>query len=447
MRMDVGLFQQQTTGLYMTKELRQAISLLQYSTTELTQYIQEQALENPLIELEDHFQAELLKREKQREDLDERQWESGYREQEVSPLDFVSSDRYNLQDHLLYQAKFLNLDEQSYEILCYFILHVNGDGYLSEPVEKMVEELGISEEDGEDVLMVLQNMEPTGVGARNLQECLLLQLAKRKDRNILAEMIIENYMQMLAERRWKELSKELSVTLQEIQQVYDLIQTLQPRPGVNYSDDPPKYVQPDVTVEEIEGELVVLVHDDLLPRIQLNKQYQSLLHDKSSDANEYVRKKYDQVKWLLKNIKQRQVTLYQVTDAIVRHQKEFFYKGAEALRPLTLKQIAEEIDVHESTVSRVTTNKYMQSPRGLFELKYFFTTALTNGNAGETSTSYAKEVIKSLIEKEDKRKPLSDQKIVDALKTQHEIELSRRAVAKYRDEMKIPSSSKRKRFE
>ncbi|MEB1808665.1 MAG: RNA polymerase factor sigma-54 [Bacillaceae bacterium] len=447
MRMDVGLFQQQTTGLYMTKELRQAISLLQYSTTELTQYIQEQALENPLIELEDHFQVELLKREKQREDLDERHWENGYREQEVSPLDFVSSERYNLQDHLLYQAKFLNLDEQSYEILCYFILHVNGDGYLSEPVEKMVEELGISEEDGEDVLMVLQNMEPTGVGARNLQECLLLQLAKRKDRNILAEMIIESYMQMLAERRWKELSKELSVTLQEIQQVYDLIQTLQPRPGVNYSDDPPKYVQPDVTVEELEGELVVLVNDDLLPRIQLNKQYQSLLHDKSSDANEYVRKKYDQVKWLLKNIKQRQVTLYQVTDAIVRHQKEFFYKGAEALRPLTLKQIAEEIDVHESTVSRVTTNKYMQSPRGLFELKYFFTTALTNGNAGETSTSYAKEVIKSLIEKEDKRKPLSDQKIVDALKTQHEIELSRRAVAKYRDEMKIPSSSKRKRFE
>ena len=447
MRMDVGLFQQQTTGLYMTKELRQAISLLQYSTTELTQYIQEQALENPLIELEDHFQVELLKREKQREDLDERHWENGYREQEVSPLDFVSSERYNLQDHLLYQAKFLNLDEQSYEILCYFILHVNGDGYLSEPVEKMVEELGILEEDGEDVLMVLQNMEPTGVGARNLQECLLLQLAKRKDRNILAEMIIESYMQMLAERRWKELSKELSVTLQEIQQVYDLIQTLQPRPGVNYSDDPPKYVQPDVTVEELEGELVVLVNDDLLPRIQLNKQYQSLLHDKSSDANEYVRKKYDQVKWLLKNIKQRQVTLYQVTDAIVRHQKEFFYKGAEALRPLTLKQIAEEIDVHESTVSRVTTNKYMQSPRGLFELKYFFTTALTNGNAGETSTSYAKEVIKSLIEKEDKRKPLSDQKIVDALKTQHEIELSRRAVAKYRDEMKIPSSSKRKRFE
>ncbi|MFV8826541.1 RNA polymerase factor sigma-54 [Alkalihalobacterium sp. APHAB7] len=447
MRMDVGLFQQQTTGLYMTKELRQAISLLQYTTTELTQYIQEQALENPLIELEDHFQVDLLKREKQREDLEERQWESGYREQEVSPLDFVSSDRYNIHDHLLYQAKFLNLDEQSYEVLCYFILHVNGDGYLSEPVAKMVEELRISEEDGEDILMVLQNMEPTGVGARNLQECLLLQLAKRKDRNILAEMIIENYMELLAERRWKEISKELSVTLQEIQQVYDLIQTLQPRPGVNYSDDLPKYVQPDVTVEELEGELVVVVNDDLLPKIQVNKQYQSLLHDKSSDANEYVRKKYDQVKWLLKNIKQRQVTLYQVTDAIVRHQKEFFFRGAEALRPLTLKQIAEEIDVHESTVSRVTTNKYMQSPRGLFELKYFFTTALTNGNAGETSTSFAKEVIKSLIEKEDKRKPLSDQKIVDALKAQHEIELSRRAVAKYRDEMKIPSSSKRKRFE
>ncbi|WP_236035250.1 RNA polymerase factor sigma-54 [Alkalihalobacterium elongatum] len=447
MRMDVGLFQQQTTGLYMTKELRQAISLLQYSMTELTQYIQEQALENPLIELEENLPVDLLRTKKQGDDIDERNWESGYREQEVSPLDFVSSDRYNLHDHLLYQARFLNLDEQSYEALCYFILHVNGDGYLSEPVEKIIEELSIPEEEGETLLMVLQNMEPTGVGARNLQECLLLQLAKIKDRNILAEMIIENYLELLAEKRWKELSKELSVTLQEIQQVYDLIQTLQPRPGVNYTDDTPKYIQPDVTVEEMEGELVVLVNDDLLPRIQLNKQYQPLLDDKSSDANEYVRKKYDQVQWLLKNIKQRQMTLYQVTEAIVRHQKEFFYKGAEALRPLTLRQIAEEIDVHESTVSRVTTNKYMQSPRGLFELKYFFTTALSNGGTGETSTSYAKEVIKSLIEKEDKRKPFSDQKIVEALKSQHQIELSRRAVAKYRDEMKIPSSSKRKRFE
>ncbi|WP_247747455.1 RNA polymerase factor sigma-54 [Alkalihalobacillus sp. BA299] len=447
MRMDVGLFQQQTTGLYMTKELRQAISLLQYSMTELTEYIQEQALENPLIELEENFQVDLMKKEKQREDIDDRQWESGYREQEVSPLDFVSSDRYNLHDHLLYQGRFLDLNECSHEALRYFILHVNEDGYLSEPVEEMVKELKISEDEGEILLMILQNMEPTGVGARNLQECLLLQLAKRKERNHLAEMIIENYMEMLAAKRWKELSKELSVTLQEIQQVYDLIQTLQPRPGVNYTDDLPKYIQADVTVEEMEGELVVLVNDELLPRIQLNKQYQSLLHDKSSEANEYIRKKYDQVQWLLKNIKQRQVTLYQVTEAIVRHQKEFFYKGAEALRPLTLRQIADEIDVHESTVSRVTTNKYLQSPRGLFELKYFFTTALSNGNAGETSSSYAKEVIKSLIEKEDKRKPLSDQKIVDALKSQHNIELSRRAVAKYRDEMNIPSSSKRKRFE
>ncbi|OLO38157.1 RNA polymerase sigma-54 factor [Alkalihalophilus pseudofirmus] len=447
MRMDVGLFQQQTTGLYMTKELRQAISLLQYSMIELTQYIQEQALENPLIELEDNFQGEVTRKEKQREDIDDRQWESGYKEQEVSPLDFVSSDRYNLHDHLLYQAKFLDLNESSYEALRYFILHVNDDGYLSEPVEKMTEELKVSEEEGELLLMLLQNMEPTGVGARDLQECLLLQLMKRKDRNQLAEIIVEHHMKLLAEKRWKELSKELSVTLQEIQQVYDLIQTLQPRPGVNYTDDLPKYIQPDVNVEEIEGELVVLVNDDLLPKIQLNKQYQPLLHDKSSDANEYVRKKYEQVQWLLKNIKQRQVTLYQVTEAIVRHQKEFFYKGPEALRPLTLRQIAEEIDVHESTVSRVTSNKYMQSPRGLFELKYFFTTALSNGNSGETSSSHAKEVIKSLIEKEDKRKPLSDQKIVEALKSQHQIELSRRAVAKYRDEMKIQSSSKRKRFE
>lgn len=445
MRMDVGLFQQQTTKLVMTTELRQAISLLQYSALDLSHYIQEQALENPLIELEEN-RAELVEERRQPKLSDTELARGPYRDsEEKSPLDFISVEKTGIHEHLLEQLFYLRLPKKDEEVVKYFILNLNEDGYLTRPLTEFAETFAISEEEALDYLYIIQNMEPAGVGARNVSECLLIQLLKRKERDYLAEIIVENYMEMFAQKKWKELSKELSVTMQEIQQVYDTIQLLDPRPGNQYSSELTSYIVPDVIVEEENGEWIITVNDQYIPKIHFNEQYRSLLKaEKQSDLQQYVKEKYDELQWLLKSIHQRKWTLFQVAEAIVHFQADFLREGDKALKPLTLKEVADKIEVHESTVSRATTNKYIQTPRGVYPFKHFFSSKTKEGGTSSTSV---KEYIQKLIEAEDKLKPLSDQKIVELLKEKENISVSRRVIAKYRDELNIPSSSKRKRFE
>ncbi|WP_121664890.1 RNA polymerase factor sigma-54 [Metabacillus litoralis] len=440
--MSAGLFQQQVTSLTMTQGLAQAISLLQFSTVELTDFIQERSLENPLLEMEDHDSKDIFV------DRDfKRNTTIRYEEQDkqLSPLDFLTGEGESLQEHLIRQISLLNLSERMKKQVRYFIYHVNENGYFTEDVEELCLDLKITSTEGEQLLSLLQSLDPVGVGARNLQECLLLQLKRSPEKNELAEMIVAEYLEDFAKKRWKIISNKLSISLEEIQKVHDVIQQLQPRPGSSFSLDVPEYIAADVSVLEVDGELVVSVNDELIPKIQFQEQYKSLLKDK--EINSYVKEKYQELQWLIKSVNHRQLTLYRVAKAIVEKQRDFFYKGSEALKPLSLKDIAEDLEVHESTVSRITSNKYMETPQGIFELKYFFTHSLyTSSTASSTTASHIKKVMKQVIDQENKLKPLSDQKIVHILAEEHSIELSRRVIAKYRDELNIPSSSKRKRF-
>ncbi|WP_251398726.1 RNA polymerase factor sigma-54 [Metabacillus litoralis] len=440
--MSAGLFQQQVTSLTMTQGLAQAISLLQFSTVELTDFIQERSLENPLLEMEDHDSKDIFV------DRDfKRNTTIRYEEQDkqLSPLDFFTGEGESLQEHLIRQISLLNLSEHMKKQVRYFIYHVNENGYFTEDVEELCLDLKITSTEGEQLLSLLQSLDPVGVGARNLQECLLLQIKRSPEKNELAEMIVAEYLEDFAKKRWKIISNKLSISLEEIQKVHDVIQQLQPRPGSSFSHDAPEYIAADVSVIEVDGELVVSVNDELIPKIQFQEQYKSLLKDK--EINSYVKEKYQELQWLIKSVNHRQLTLYRVAKAIVEKQRDFFYKGSEALRPLSLKDIAEDLEVHESTVSRITSNKYMETPQGIFELKHFFTHSLyTSSTASSTTASHIKKVMKQVIDQENKLKPLSDQKIVHILAEEHSIELSRRVIAKYRDELNIPSSSKRKRF-
>ncbi|BAB07282.1 RNA polymerase factor sigma-54 [Halalkalibacterium halodurans] len=444
--MEFGLFQQQTTSLVMTNELRQAISLLQYSTVDLAAFIEEQALENPLIELKDRSDRVLsehirMMREERPEGEGTLDWSQS------SPFDYLHVERLNLSDYLIQQARDLPLNKNEFEWLCYFIYSLRDDGYLSRSLHSLQADLGLTDQEAEKTLYHLQHLEPAGIGARSLQECLLLQLQRKKQRDPLAETIVEHYMELLAEKRWKMIADDLQISLADVQRVYDCIQQLDPRPGSQIGGEPTNYLVPDVTIDWVEGELTILLQDDYLPKITLNRQYQTLLTDGEGEAAQYAKEKYHQMQWLVKSIQQRQQTLLKVTEAILRKQRAFFEEKEGALQPLTLREVAEEIGVHESTVSRATTNKYAQTPRGLLELKSFFVSSISSrfGEKGPSSDS-VKKLVRKLVEEENKAKPLSDQKIAHLLKDQYNVEASRRVIAKYRDELGIPSSTKRKRY-
>ena len=281
-----------------------------------------------------------------------------------------------------------------------------------------------------------------------MQECLLLQLERLENRNFLAEQIITHYMEPFAKRKWKNISLDLKVTLAEIQEVKDLIQTLDPRPGTQFISEPVQFVKPELRIVPYEGDLLVHIEDDLIPNVGLNHHYEQLLQQEGdSESTQYAKQKVQQVQWLVKTIQQRKQTILKVAEAIARHQKEYFLNKTGVLKPLTLREIADEIEVHESTVSRATSNKYADTPRGVIELKSLFTSSLQNESGDTTSSQSIKNWMKELIATENKQKPLSDAKIATWLQTEKQTNVSRRAIAKYRDELGIPASSKRKRYE
>ncbi|MFC5711271.1 RNA polymerase factor sigma-54 [Thalassorhabdus alkalitolerans] len=449
MNLEMGLFQQQTMKLMMTQELRQAISLLQYSTMELSEYLEEQALDNPLIDL-------MEAKEKEQPNLempvlwqdDHEEYHEKEEREYTSPFDRIPESANKLSDYVQEEIRLMPLSGQKEKLLNYLARNIGEDGYLKATFEEAAESFSVTEEEYEEGVMLLQSLEPAGIGARSLKECLLIQLQRLEPRHKLAETLVEHHLEKLAERKWKDISKETLVSLEEIQEVYDFIQKLEPRPGANFGGEHPGHIVPDVFIEKRSGgEYMVILNDDGLPRIRLNKHYRHLLEGKSNDeASDYAMRKYKQLMWLLKSIDQRQQSLRSISEAILSYQQDFFEKGPSYLKPMTLRDVAEMAEVHESTVSRTTTNKYMQTPHGLFELKYFFTSKIENGSGAETSAFVIKSFIREMVEREDKKKPLSDQKMVDALKSEKGITISRRAVAKYRDELNILSSSKRKRY-
>ncbi|WP_099159247.1 RNA polymerase factor sigma-54 [Virgibacillus ndiopensis] len=441
--MELGLFQKQTANLVMTTELRQAIALLQYSTLELSQFIHEQIVDNPLIELEENpWESHLADREQP--DYNRTQYTHNG-EDTYNPLDFIATDDRGLHEDLLEQVRWLNISKQEQSILEYLILNLDDNGYLSITNEEIGTQLAIPEQVVENSIKFLQNLEPIGVGARNLKECLLLQVKAYYPKEQLVACVIKDYFELLANKKWKKISENLNISLMEIKRITDCIQTLDPKPCSKLSIIETSYLYPDITIEKTNGDYVISMNDRYLPKVQLNQQYKDLINNKSHvSVSNYINKSYQKYMWLVKSIEQRKSTILRITNVIVEKQRNFLDNGFTFLQPMTLKEIADEIGMHESTVSRATNNKVIQTPNGSFEMRRLFTSKLRTNNENNASSIKVKLLLKRLINEEDKRTPLSDQKIADYFKKQNGITISRRTVAKYREELNILSSSKRK---
>lgn len=447
MNMDFGLFQKQTMKLVMTNELRQAIMILQYSVLDLNDYLHEQQLENPLIELKDQEDREEVIRQKNNEDSPIYDYKPNTEgDNDYSPMDNLSVQEEGLQDYLLNQIRLLHLQPETRRIVTYLALNVDENGYLKQTSDELAADMNESLSVVKEGIELIQSLEPYGVGAFTLQECLLIQLNNLEVKDSLTEKVVMYHLDTLAKNQFKKIAKEENVSIDDVQMVADFIQTLNPKPGSLFHYEPASYVIPDVTVVKVKDDFVVRLNEQHMPKMHINQHYEKMMQNKDTETKQYIKQKYDQFHWLKRSIAQRQQTILHVTEAIVQHQHDFFVSGASHLKPLTLKTIAEEADVHESTVSRATTKKYVQTPRGLYELKYFFNSMVGRDSSESSSSERVKIYMKRLVDEENKQKPLSDQKIAELLKSQVEINVSRRTVAKYREEMHIPSSSHRKRF-
>lgn len=453
MKLGYELTIEQTQKLSMTPELIQAIQILQFNNQELVDYVQNELLENPVLEAEKEYDTQEVDiREKIREaDYEEesfKQWEYSPDEDDDYTYEQYVSEEDTLTDYLFMQLQFSNLKGKHAAIGKYIIEAVDDNGYLTASVEEIAQAVDAEIEDVEDTLNFIQTFDPAGIAARNLRECLIIQLASKGLLTDEIEYIIENMLEDLADNKIAHIAKTLNMKNQEVQQIADLIKTLEPKPGRLFSSgETTRYVIPDIFVEKINDEFVVTNNDTSVPKLMVSSYYNKLSAeaDKDEELNKYLNDRFNAAVWLIKSIEQRKQTIYNVASAVVKYQQDFFDKGEKYLKTLILKQIAEEVGVHESTVSRSINGKYMQSPRGVFELKYFFSSGVSGGDGAGVSSNSVKSIIKEIINGEDPRKPYSDQDMVEILKEKG-IDISRRTVAKYREGMNILSSSKRRRF-
>jgi RNA polymerase sigma-54 factor len=477
MEMKHSLHLSQTQKLIMTPRLQQALKLLQVPTLELQQILKQEVLQNPLLEEVDEVaEQEDIDRESSADEqnneepedpaeedpidwseyLQDGSLDRTYVPQSETSMEFLEKvpvTRTTLAESLLEQLHFLNLPERSMRVAEFLVGSLDDRGWVVTPMPEIVESLGVPQEEVEKVLAVVQALEPAGVGARDLRECLLIQLDARGDRDTIAWRMIHDHFDHLVNRRFPEIARLLKVSVLEVQQASDEIATLHPRPGTLVSAEDPKYVVPDLLVERVDDEYVVMLNDRNVPRLRISSAYEGVIaaNKRRPDATaeekqtrEYIQGKLASAKWLIQTIEQRRRTMIKVMNCIVREQREFFDKGIAFLRPLTLAQVARQIDMHESTVSRVCSGKYVQTPRGVFELKFFFSSGLATDDGDDVSARTAKDIIKGLIDEEDKRDPLSDQRIAELL---HEkgLQIARRTVAKYREQLQILPARLRRR--
>ncbi|OES46199.1 RNA polymerase sigma-54 factor [Domibacillus iocasae] len=441
MQMNPGLWQQQTMKLAMTQELTQAITLLQYSAQELAAFLETKAVENPFIQLETPDLKALYKKERAQSassSSDDKNW-----------VEHIADSSYTITDYVQAQFQLKKLPDAKKRILDFLLNNMDENGYMTIDSEEAAELVRKSEAEVRSVMNMIKWMEPAGIGARNLQECLLLQAERRLDAPFLAEVILRRHFTEFANKTWKPLAKQLGVELKEIQQAADFIKTLNPKPGASFQDGSSCYVRPDVSVTVAGDFIEVHLLDDELPKVVFEKEYfNEMASYADKEVKRFVKEKEKDYQWLMRSLEQRQQTIQRVGLKIVEKQRRFFFHGPGSLQPLTMKEIADELSIHESTVSRTVRGKYMQTPFGTYELKSFFPSGMTASlETGEvTSSNQAKIRIQTLVSAEDKRKPLSDQAICSAL-LEEGMAISRRTVAKYREQLNIPSSSKRKRYE
>jgi RNA polymerase sigma-54 factor len=467
--------------LVITPQLQQAIKLLQLTRIELVDLIQQEMNENPLLEEADaseeagsssqeaDFPADPVE-ETQREmtpeikgegeGQDDFDWESyidnldspPYRssvdgEDRPSFENFLCRKTY-LADHLMWQLRLSDLNEKQKDIGRFVIGNLDENGYLSMSVEEVGAYTGYDPGEVEEVLRRIQMFDPVGVGARDLRECLLAQLAAIGEPDVVAREIVMNHMARLKNRNYSQIAKKLGVSMNRVMEAIHLISELEPKPGREYSGEEVQNIIPDVFVYKVEGEYVVVLNEDEMPRLRINSTYRNILHSgcrAPEGDRKYIQDRLRSAVWLLKSIHQRQRTIYRVTKSIVRLQREFFDKGVNYLRPMVLRDVAEDIQMHESTISRATNNKYVHTAQGIFELKYFFNNSISSFRGEDFASESVKNLIKDIIAKENPRKPYSDEKIVHMLRGMN-IDIARRTVAKYRESLRILSSNERKRL-
>ncbi|WP_338471838.1 RNA polymerase factor sigma-54 [Niallia sp. XMNu-256] len=444
MNLKQGLWQHQTVKLAMTQELKQAITLLQYSSIELQEFLENKALENPLMQIEMANvevmdpRYDRIKKTKTTSQTDKQNW-----------LDRIAKrDATTLHDFVTQQIDFGLYDKGMKRVLAFLLNCLDENGYIQTKLDEASLILSMPIKEVEKGLKVIQSLEPAGVGARNLQECILLQIDTGNEFNDLAAKIVSEYFIPFAEKKWKIIAKELKIELTQIQEIYDYIQTLNPRPGSDFQNDQTTYIVPDIIIKWEGSELTVSIYDDSMPKIQFNQPY--LLRFQSNHdekVKRFLQEKQQDFHWILKSIEQRKETIMRVALKIVEKQPDYFVYGPSRLKPMTMKEISDELGIHESTVSRTVREKYAQTPFGTVELKSFFSSTIKTTSTEETSSTGVKKEIQDLINNENKAKPLSDQELVGLLKEKGGIVVSRRTIAKYRDQLGIPSSSKRKRFE
>ncbi len=463
--------------LIMTPRLQQALKLLQVPTLELQQILKQEILQNPLLEEVDELvENEDLAKEDSPEEaanqeaedpaeedpidwaeyLQDGSFDRAYvpqGEQAQEFLEKVQITRTTLAESLLEQFHFLNLAERQMIVAEFLVGSLDDRGYLMTAIEDIAQAIGEPVEEVEKVLGVLQALEPAGVGARDLRECLLIQLDAKGGRDTLAWKVIHDHFDHLVNRRFPEIARQLKVPVEQVQVAADEIATLNPKPGLQVSDEDPKYVTPDLLVERVDEEYVVMLNDRHLPRLRISSAYESVLRDGKQKSErtegetktrEYIQSKLNSAKWLIQTIEQRRRTMIKVMNCIIREQREFFDKGIAFLRPLTLQQVARQIEMHESTVSRVCSGKYVQTPRGVFELKFFFSSGLETADGEDVSARTAKDIIKTLIDEENKLEPLSDDAIAKELHSRG-LKIARRTVAKYREQLSILPARFRRR--
>lgn len=473
----------QSQNLMMTPQLQQAIKLLTLTHLEMTNVIAEEMVENPMLEefepTDKDYALEKLEMQNQevgtdnfdqvspvqKDDFDWNNYVETYNSTSSSPPNMATPDSeelpsyeniisrgMSLTDHLEWQLRMEDLSNEEMTVAMMIVHSINDDGYLSLPMEDIIADSGHDRELCLDMQEMVQSLDPVGCACETLTDCLLAQARIAEERSPLLEKIIRDHLPDLQNRDHKKIAKTIGVSEEQIYKTAELLKNFHPKPGRLVSSQETHYVVPDIYVKEMGGEFSVQVNDDGVPRLKVSKLYQEMIRKgrnkdistEEDEASKYVQEKLNSALWLIKSIQNRQRTIYKVSQAIVRQQQDFFKKGPKYLKPMVLKDIANEIGMHESTVSRVTTNKYMHTPIGLFELKYFFNTGVGGKNGGaDISSEVLKLKIKDLIENENSKRPLSDQKLAELL-SRADVEVARRTVAKYREAMGILSSAKRK---
>lgn len=429
---------EQTQKLALTPELIQSIKILQLNSAELESFVEEQIMVNPVLE-----------REPETKD-DTQVMTSGYARERKQGVPFETNDinRITLSEHLMFQLQFVKCGKKCSGAARFIIESLDDNGYMTLDPDEIAKATDTSLNTVRAALDIVRDMDPAGVGAFDISDCLILQLKAAGTYTEDKGRIVHEFLNEVALNRLGQISRATGLQTSEIQKIVDEIRRLDPKPGRAFaSSDETRYIVPDVYLEKENGEYKVLLSENSGPKISINSYYTDLMNDCMNDEQlkVYLSEKIKAATWLIKSIEQRKKTIYNIASAIVRYQQDFFEYGEKYLRPLVLRQIAEETDVHESTVSRTINGKYIYTPKGVFELKYFFTSGVA-GNGGEgVSSNSVKMQIKEIIEAENPSRPLSDQKIAEMLNAKG-VEISRRTVAKYREEMGIFSSQQRKRY-